>query len=190
MKGYIGKIISWYNSLTGVQKLIVTSILVIILMLLVYIISNVRIGYDLIDYKNITRESLLQNSVESNDRDIFTKGEGIINSIINSYFSKYYIEDEEDKVSDFYNYTLINDYKYAISSGRFNNNVKEICNDFEEEQNTDDISSLVGFSIVDTVYLYSEDNEMYLFKLNISSDEHYIGIKFDENNKYSIFYLE
>ena len=82
MKGYIGKIISWYNSLTGVQKLIVTSILVIILMLLVYIISNVRIGYDLIDYKNITRESLLQNSVESNDRDIFTKGEGIINSII------------------------------------------------------------------------------------------------------------
>ena len=51
--------INWYSGLVGIKKLQVTVILVIVLALLAFGISKVRIGGRTINYKDINYESII-----------------------------------------------------------------------------------------------------------------------------------
>lgn len=190
MKKLVRNIFEWYSSLNIYNKLIFSIISVLILILLVYIISNIRIGYDIVDYNTFYIEEAINSSEEISDRDIYLKGKTIIDNLISTYYSNYYIDDKKVKVSDFYKYTLLPDYKYEISNWNFNDNVKKIATDFISEYGTENIKELTEYSIINKMYKYSNEYNMYIFKLNLSIGEHYIGIRFENNDKYSIFYVE
>ena len=90
MKKLVRNIFEWYSSLNIYNKLIFSIISVLILILLVYIISNIRIGYDIVDYNTFYIEEAINSSEEISDRDIYLKGKTIIDNLISTYYSNYY----------------------------------------------------------------------------------------------------
>ena len=99
-------------------------------------------------------------------------------------------KEEKVKISDWYKYVVFEEYKSEISSGDFKKIVKKISDEFNIiNKNNESIENIYN-SLITNIYLYSESYNMYIVEFNIGDNLHYIGLKFNSDNSYSIFYIE
>ncbi len=190
MNDIIRKITNWYINLSGLKKLVISVIAILILVILVKLLSGVKIRYEIIDYNNYNIDSLLKNSTLCTDRKIFVQSEEVIDKLFDTQNGTYDIQNKKVKVSDYYDYVVFSDYKYKFSKSKFKSNLKDITNAFKEQYGVQSPSELTEGSIIDEIYLYSESYGMYLVKLNVESKDWYIGIKYETDDTFSIFYFE
>lgn len=183
-------ILKWYNSLSGLGKIIVLCAGVLFLAFFTAALSKVKFNYNIIDYNKTTLEELISSSSESKDRLIFLKSEAIIDSLIDTVNGKYTIEKKKVKLDDFYDNCIYSDYLYVLSKSNFKKKVKSIASDFKKEYNVESPSDLKDYSIISDVYLYSDAYDMYIIKMILNENEHYVGLKYSSvQNTYSIFYI-
>ncbi len=185
------KISEWFNNISIAKKFIVCLVGVFILAIAVKILSGIKIEYEIIDYNNYSKEEILGSSLEDNDRLVFLKSEDIINQIFEIYNGNYNIDNKKITLDDYYEYVIYYEYKYALNKRDFKKNVNNIIEDCKEQYGTTNLSELKTESIIDKVYSYTPRSGMYMVKLNIDKNEHFVGIKYSTvNNTYSIFYIE
>ena len=181
----IGRAINWYSELTGIKKLQVSLIGLIVLALLAFGISNIRIGGKSINYKEINHDNIVTMSVNT-DKNTYIMIDTAIKRLILATYDSYNISKLDISVKDFYDYAK--EEEYNISKGKFTKKIKNMVNELQAERNGN-VSNLESFyPIIKNIYTYSETNKMYFAELN-TEKPHMIGIHFKEGNFY-IFYLE
>lgn len=184
------KIVGWYNDLDSIKKLIVTFFGLIILIILVNILGNINFEEGIIEYNWDSGNNLVSNLTVNNDREIYLKSNVILKNLINTTNNEFYIKEEKVKISDWYKYVVFEEYKSEISSGEFKKIVKKISDEFNIiNKNNESIENIYN-SLITNIYLYSESYNMYVVEFNIGENLHYIGLKFNSDNSYSIFYIE
>lgn len=188
-KDFLSIIIEKFNSLKEIQKLVLCIITVILLIIGSYLLSKIRFGKSLIDYSEFKITDVVSSLEESTDRQIFVNSEQIVSRLIQTYYGEYSINNKKVSMKDLYDHTIFDEYKYKLSKSKFKSFIKNISEDFYEEYNLKNVSEIKNDSIISSVYVYSEAYDMYIVKLNIQKNEHYIGIKYDNENSFEIFYI-
>ena len=181
----IGRAINWYSELTGVKKLQVSIIGLIVLALLVYGISNIRVGGRTINYKEIKPDNIVTMTVNT-DKNTYIMVDTAIKRLILASYDNYSVSQHEIKVKDFYDYAK--EEEYNISKGKFTKKISKMVSELQTERNGN-VSNLESFyPIIKNIYTYSEGNKMYFAELD-TEKQHFIGLHFKEGRFY-IFYLE
>lgn len=183
MSKVIKKIVDFYNSLTSSQKLFVIIGFAVLLMLfyLIFISNNYRSSD--INYKNLTIDTILEQSSIVYDRDDCLIMDGIINNILKINNSAWYVDNKPVTLKKLYNSAVIQTYKKKMSRGKFIDTMSGIYTNVLGDEGLYDSSS----TYIDTLY-YSSKYDMYLVKLkSVNDSENYIGIRIVNNNYYITF---
>lgn len=177
--------IDWYSGLVGIKKLQVTIILVIVLALLAFGISKVRIGGRTINYKDINYESII-NMEKNSDKNTYIMIDTALKRLILASYDSYNINGNKINLKDFYDFAK--EEEYSISKGKYTKKISEMFTELQKERNGN-VSNLESFyPIAKNIYTFSEENKMYFIELD-TEKPHIIGLHFKEGNFY-IFYLE
>ncbi len=187
IKEKINKAFDWYSSLESMKKLVVTIVIVIILFFLVKIISSIDLSKKIIDYSWSSGEELISSLEKSNDREIYLKTREVVSRLFNTMNDEYSIKDNKVSLNDWYKYALFDEYK--ISKGNFKSLLRKINEDYNGKMNIYGSSKIVLDSIIENVYVYSSSYGLYVCEMNINDSKYYIGLKFESDNSYSIFYI-
>lgn len=180
---------NFYNSLTKTQKIIVSLIILIILMIAVKFLSTLSFKETIIDYKNENAYTLIENKEKLKDRDIYITLESIVENFLNTNIGKYKLNNKTIKLKDYYENVLFEEFKYNRSF----NNFKKISNRFYKKIFVDEKYNEIPLDdIISNVYVYSKERAMYIVEVNTNTQEKgYIGIKIDDTfNIYYIFFIE
>lgn len=177
------KIIKWYDSLNSGKKLVATVFLLVILIILVSLVSKIDFDTKILNYKEITAENLITNSEISNDRTIYLKANTIIDNLLKTYDGEYYINEEKVKLDDYHKYAIFDEYN--ISKSKLKKKVQNIENAIEQGKTNEN----EFYPLIKNIYKYSDTHQMYVVELN-TNIRHIIGLKFDNNNRFTIFYIE
>lgn len=167
-----------FYSLSSIQKLIVCSIALILLILLVRIVGNIRDKSD-IDYKNLNGNDiyLMSSVVDNNTYAIVKNSCDNFISMING--TKYYNR-EKIEMKDVYKYVVYDDYKKNCSKHKFSKKCQELI---------EKINSIEGELLPDDIAEYKPNYYIVTYVLN--EETYYIGIAVNfETQSYYIWYLE
>lgn len=184
IKNFFRNIFEVYNNFTGVQKLIFTTICVLILMLLVFLISYLDFSDKIINYKELNMNDIVKNNEPIRDRDIYIKCNYIIEELLRIVKNDYKINNSKISIDDVHKYALYNEY--GISNNKFKSKLKNIYNDIITDSSKD-VSEY--YPIISNIYSYLKEQNMYIIEINNEDKKHYIGIQI-QNDKYYIYYLE
>ena len=185
----VNKILEFYNSLNDFVKIAVIVIGVVIIAICSKLLSNVKFEYSYINYKEFKIDEYVNDSLLCSDRLVFLKIEEVINELFMANNGEYIVNNKKVNISDLYKAVILEDYKYSISKSSFKNVLNKTVNDFNSEYGVTKIEELVDRSIIDKIYTYSKEYEMYIVKLNLQQNTHYVGIKFNQDNSYKVFYI-
>lgn len=188
LKNKINKCIEWYYSLDGNKKLLVTIGAVILLIILVKLLSMINLKKGIIEYDWNSTEEFTSGLNCTNDRNIYAKSNEIVKRLIMTSNGEYYIKEKKVTISDWYNYIKFEEYN--ISKNKFKKIVENINDDFDLAISEYGSAELLYNSLIENIYVYSDSYKMYIVCLNINGNYHYVGIKYESDNSYSIFYLE
>lgn len=184
----IKKLTLHYDSLNSKSKLFVTIGLVLILALLVKGLSLINLKKGIIDYSWNSGEEIVSDLSVCTDKSIYLKSNEIVKKIIQTANNEYIIENKKVSINDWLKYVKYDEYK--VSKKDFTNKIKNIGNEFNDEVNNYGSKDLIYDSTIEKIYMYSEAYELYVIKFNIGEHQHYLGIKFESDNFYHIFYIE
>lgn len=172
---------SIFERFTLKENIVIFSIFLILVILANNFIKNINISGVKLNYKNLTAEKIIENSIVSYDREVYWR----LNTIIQNVLSA---EDETKgqgidlsyykySSNEYYRY-LTNEYKKNIGKLEFKNKLHNV------------ISKSRSISMpIDKIYKFDNSN-FYLVKLK-SEESAYIGINLmTDSNTYYIFYLE
>lgn len=182
----IGRFIS---NLTKTQKIIVSLIALVILIISVNFLSTLSFKETIIDYKNENASTLIVDKEKLKDRDLYITLESIVENFLNTNIGKYKLNNKTIKLKDYYENVLFDEYKYNRSFNKF----KKISNKFYKKIFINEKYNEIPLeNIVSDIYIYSKERKMYIVEVNTNVDEKgYIGIKIDDTfNVYYIFYIE
>lgn len=185
VKEWIGNIVNWYGELTGLKKLYVTIIGVVIIAFLVMVISNINLDERLINYKEINNDSIMALEV-NNDKDIYIMCDTAIKRIILTHFGNYKLGSEEIDYKDLYEFSK--DWEYSISKSKFKKKISKIVTELQAERNASLNNMETFYPIVRNIYTYSIENKMYFIEF-ATKERHILGLHFKEGRFY-VFYVE
>lgn len=185
IRGFISRIIDWFNNLDSKQRLFAAIVAVIIMALLTFGISKIRIGGNQINYKEINIESIKNLNV-SNSKDLYINCDILTKRLVETYYGKYKISNLDVYLNDYYEHCKLEEYN--ISKSKFNKKFATIIDELKSEKNADSSEIDTFYPIIDKIYVYDETKQMYFIKFSTKED-HVLGIQFKDKYFY-IFYLE
>lgn len=185
IKKFFNKLTVWLENLNSNEKLVVALISLIIIAILSFGVSKIKIGEKSINYKEINIANI--NALEaSNDKDLYVKCDAFTKRIIESYYKNYTISNVKVDVDDFYKLSKLD--QYNISKSKFNKKFKTIIEELRNEKNASSNDIDTFYPIIKDIYVYSEKENMYFIKFD-TNEEHVLGVQIKDNYFY-IFYLE
>ncbi len=185
IKELVANVINWYSELTGMKKLYVTIIGVIIIALLAMAISSINLDEKIINYKEISSDSITALEV-NNDKDIYIMCDAAIKRIIQTHYGNYQLGNEEIDYNDLYEFAK--DWEYNISKSKFKKRIGNIVTELQSERNASLNSMETFYPIVKNIYTYSVENKMYFIEF-ATKERHVLGLHFKEGRFY-VFYVE
>lgn len=148
----------------------------------------------LVDYKNDTGASLVEEASVEYDRVVCYKVENFVRQFIDSFDDRY----EKATYMDYYKKSTTEEYrkhnsksKYKKQSDNFYSKIitySTIGTKRGDQLVTE--KSLYNQDMIDKIYKLEDDKDYYICSLKLRNDEmSYIGLYFENNNAY-IFYIE
>ena len=180
-------LITWYNGLDSIKKLIVTVIGVIILAIFVKLISMIDLSDKVVDYKNLSLASVMEKCEITNDRECYVKSNAIITNLMLTTAGKYEIQDQKVKLEYYSKYAKYKEYN--ISNSKFSKLVNGISDDVFVGVDKSTVNMEELYPIIKNIYVYSKENSMYIVELNTETP-HAVGLKYTTDDTFYIFYLE
>lgn len=185
IRGFITRTIDWFNNLDGKRRLYAAIVALIVIALLAFALSKIRIGGNLINYKEINMDSIKLMNVNT-DKDLYTKCDLIVKRLVETYYGNYKLSTRTVELNDYYEHTKLEEY--SISKSKFNKRFKTIIDEMQTEKNAT-IGNINSFyPIIDKIYTYSDTNKLYFIKFKTDED-HVLGVQVREDRFY-IFYIE
>lgn len=185
IRDFVGKVFNWYSELSGIRKLVVTIVAVVIIAFLATGISKINLDEKLINYKEISYDNIVALEVNE-DKDVYIKCDSAIKRLISTYFDNYKIGNDNVELDDFYEYAK--DEEYNISKSKFKKIIGNTISELQSERNAS-MSNIESFyPIVKNIYTYSTSNKMYFVEF-ATDQTHVIGLHFKEG-KFYVFYVE
>lgn len=185
IKDLVGKVVNYYSELTGVKKLYVTILGVVIMALLVMIISNINLDEKLINYKEINDDSIMTLEL-NNEKDIYIMCDTAIKRLIQVHYGNYVLGNEKIDYNDVYEFAK--DWEYNISKSKFKKRIGKIVTELQSERNASLNNMETFYPIVKNIYTYSSENKMYFIEFD-TKERHILGLHFKEGRFY-VFYVE
>lgn len=146
-----------------------------------------------IDYKNSTGASMVEEASVEYDRTIYYDVENFLRKYINSF------SDSSEEYKNYYKKSTTDEFRARFSKSKYNKLATNFYNKIVEYNTIDtrkgeqlkSESSLYSPDMIDKIYKVN-DNNYYLCVLNLKDDtKGYIGFYFNTaNNKAYIFYIE
>lgn len=193
MNKLIDNVAKFFNSLTKVQQLITSVIVLLLLILLVNLLSNFNVEKGIINYREVTSvTSLIENKEVVSNREIYYDCEVIVKNLLNTYLNNYYIDNEKVTTRQYYDYALEESYKVRFSNLSFKKKVNNFANKVLANNKAGELENILGRKVINKVYEYSYEESMYIVELNTLTQENaYLGIRFDyATSRFYIFYIE
>lgn len=190
MNKIIKSINEFINSLNSKEKLKYSVLILLFASIIYFLIINNSYRQGEINYKNLSSQSIIDNSEIIYDRATIMTIDDICNDLLKVKFDSLVIDGKQVKLKDIYKFDVTSNYKKKISFKKFSKKINEIYNNVFNE--IEDISSLNNKQIIDVIY-YSVPYDMYLVKINTNSEDiqNYIGIRlYNSNTQFSIIYVE
>lgn len=185
IKRLVGKAVNWYGELTGLKKLYVTIIGVVIMALLAMAISNINFNERIIKYKEINTDSIMSSEI-NNDKDLYIMCDTAIKRIILTHYGNYKLGSKQIDYKDLYEFAK--DWEYNISKSQFKKKIGKIVTDLQSERNASLSTMETFYPIVKNIYTYSIENKMYFIEF-ATKERHILGLHFKEGRFY-VFYVE
>lgn len=185
IKDLVGRVVNWYGNLTGLKKLYVTIIGVVIMALLAMAISNINFNERIIKYKEINTDSIMSLEI-NNDKDLYIMCDTAIKRIILTHYGNYKLGNEEIDYKALYEFAK--DWEYNISKSQFKKKIAKIVTELQSERNASLNNMETFYPIVKNIYTYSVENKMYFIEF-ATKERHILGLHFKEGRFY-VFYVE
>lgn len=187
---------SIFEKFSTKENIIIFSFLLIFLIIISVLIKKYD-PFRKIDYKNITISHLLMESVVSYDRDTYWILNDILLSFLYSGTTNTISANGEGSESNlYYKFSteeyydaLTDDYQKFLSEEKYLELANKLISNFKE--NYEVLISATNIAPIRKVYKCNQySGDLYLVKLNTSTNS-YIGIElFKDVAKYRIFYME
>lgn len=185
IKDLVSKAFNWYGELTGLKKLYVTIIGVVIIAFLVMAISNINLDKKIINYKEINTDSIMALEV-NNDKDIYIMCDTAIKRMILTHYGNYKLGSEKIDYNDLYEFSK--DWEYSISKSKFKKKIGKIVTELQSERNASLNNMETFYPVVKNIYTYSVENKMYFIEF-ATKERHILGLHFIKGRFY-VFYVE
>lgn len=184
----IMKLVDIKDNISSKQRLVLCLSILILLMVVFSALKQFTSKENGIDYKTTSIETLIKDSLEISDRNIYWNLNDIVYKFVNSYRSKY-TKNVED--INYYYKALDSNYKKYLGKRKYKGQAYKLISKIIGE-NPDELSKIPE-PLITNVYQLDEYSNAYICKLSTLNEEEsaYIGIVLDtEKNRYNIFYID